>query len=415
MSVPEIVWAYHQRTKHHFHRYAASPGYLDWANQPHPFRYYEGAAVTQLELGRKLPPVAYDQIYEPHSVPPAPLNHGTLSDFFYYSLALSAWKQAGESRWALRVNPSSGNLHPTEAYVLLTAISSDQATPELYHYVSERHVLERRASFSHEVGRSLLGHMPQTSFLVGLSSIHWREAWKYGERAFRYCQHDLGHAVAALRFSAALCGWQFRLVPAWSTDELATLLGVDRKQDYEPQEAEEPEILAVVITGTTDGTATAMVPPPSQATVDAIRSGNWYGRANRLSQQHVPWPIIEEVTAATKTPRTVAPESNPGGHHVWPRPSVLRADVDARQIIFQRRSCLALDGSSATTRDVFLRMLGRTLPGPHPPWDALFWPPTIHLVLFVHRVDGLPEGLYVLVRDPTKQDSLRKAMRRTFA
>ena len=37
-----------------------------------------------------------------------------------------------------------------------------------------------------------------TSCLVALTSIHWREAWKYGERAFRYCQHDLGHAIAAV-------------------------------------------------------------------------------------------------------------------------------------------------------------------------------------------------------------------------
>ncbi len=35
------------------------------------------------------------------------------------SMGLSAWKQHGAARWALRVNPSSGNLHPTEAYVLL--------------------------------------------------------------------------------------------------------------------------------------------------------------------------------------------------------------------------------------------------------------------------------------------------------
>ena len=41
------------------------------------------------------------------------------------------------------------------------------------------------------------------AILVGLSSIHWREAWKYGERAFRYCQHDVGHALAAIGIAAA--------------------------------------------------------------------------------------------------------------------------------------------------------------------------------------------------------------------
>jgi len=36
----------------------------------------------------------------------------------------------------------------------------------------------------------------QEDFYLALTSIPWREAWKYGERAFRYCQHDLGHALA---------------------------------------------------------------------------------------------------------------------------------------------------------------------------------------------------------------------------
>ena len=41
------------------------------------------------------------------AVPGAPVNLRTLSRLLEYSLALSAWKQAGGTRWALRVNPSS--------------------------------------------------------------------------------------------------------------------------------------------------------------------------------------------------------------------------------------------------------------------------------------------------------------------
>ena len=33
-SAEEVVVAYHERTKHHFHRYSASLGYMDWATQP---------------------------------------------------------------------------------------------------------------------------------------------------------------------------------------------------------------------------------------------------------------------------------------------------------------------------------------------------------------------------------------------
>jgi nitroreductase family protein len=49
------------------------------------------------------------------------------------------------------------------------------------------------------------------------------------------------------------------------------------------------------------------------------------------------------------------------------------------------------------------------------PWDAIPWEPRVHLALFVHRVDGLDSGLYVLARDPAKADKLKRAMHERFA
>ncbi len=49
------------------------------------------------------------------------------------------------------------------------------------------------------------------------------------------------------------------------------------------------------------------------------------------------------------------------------------------------------------------------------PWDVIPWEPTIHLALFVHRVDGLASGLYMLVRDRSKVEPLREAMHGEFA
>ncbi len=414
MSALANVFDYHERTKHHFQRHAASLGHMDWANQPHPFRYYEGAVVARFEFSGERTRFAYERLYEPNAVPPAPLNLETLSDFFYYGLALSAWKASGVSRWALRVNPSSGNLHPTEAYVWLESLDGQQDTPGVFHYVSETHSLERRASLPRDVWQSLLGHLPLGSFLLGLSSIIWREAWKYGERAFRYCQHDMGHAVAALRFSAALCGWQLILVPSWSTEDVAILLGLHRQEGFLPEESEEPELLALVLPNNVDATLPATLPPASQAIIDTISSANWYGRANELSREHVHWPVIDDVITATKAPRGERSTPSLSEMDNGRLRGVPATDVDARQIIYQRRSCLALDGKSATSRDTFLRMISRTLPGPHPPWDALYWPTMIHLAVFVHRVDGLAQGLYFLVRDPEKKDLLRESMNKTF-
>ena len=407
----EVVFAYHQRTKHHFNGYARSPGYLDWANQPNPFRYYEGALQTKLDVHRQPRPLPYDRLYEKDALPAQPLNLETLADFFRYSLALSAWKQYGSSRWALRINPSSGNLHPTEAYALLPPLSGVSDAPTLCHYVSELHALERRASLSDEVWQHLTNMLPDGSFLLGLSSILWREAWKYGERAFRYCQHDIGHALAALRCSAVLCGWDLRLVQGWSSVDVAMLLGLDRSDEFFDEEREEAELLCIVCPGLVAQDELAFV-PPAEGIRHQIRDADWHGRANRLSKEHAAWPIIDEVASATAMPkdsRFADPRSNTES------PIVNDArDVDARTIISQRRSCLGLDGRSTLSLTAFLRMLGRTMPGPHAPWDAVCWRPCIHLVLFVHRVIGLQSGVYAFVRDPTKLDVLRHVMRSEF-
>ena len=51
-------------------------------------------------------------------------------------------------------------------------------------------------------------------------------------RAFRYCQHDCGHAIAAVSYAAAALGWHTTMLDAAADDEVAALLGVDRGGDY---------------------------------------------------------------------------------------------------------------------------------------------------------------------------------------
>jgi nitroreductase len=79
-------------------------------------------------------------------VPSAALTVRSLSRLFEYALALSAWKQVGGTRWALLSNPSSGNLHPTEGYLLIGALPGLADAPGLYQYAPREHGLERRAS-----------------------------------------------------------------------------------------------------------------------------------------------------------------------------------------------------------------------------------------------------------------------------
>src|SRR6185312_7816805 len=242
-SVDRII-DYHVKTKHHFNRYARSLGYLDWANQPDPFRRFEGTQLISLPLlspdEEPLSPT-YQAIYERGTVLCQPLQLTTLSRFFEFALALSAWKKAGESEWALRSNPSSGNLHPTEGYVVLPQVDGLELSPGLYHYAPKEHGLERRAEFPAELVAQLLVSFPSHAFLFGLTSVHWREAWKYGERAFRYCNHDVGHAIGAARVAAATLGWNMTLLDGVAQNTVAMLLGTDRKEDFGEAESEHPD------------------------------------------------------------------------------------------------------------------------------------------------------------------------------
>jgi hypothetical protein len=114
MELRERVIAYHQVTKHHFHAFARGPGYLDWATQPDPFRRYKGAKIIDLEYPVPSSDPSYDIALTCNDFNPEPLTIRSLSQLLFDSLAISAWKEAGGESWALRVNPSSGNLHPTE-------------------------------------------------------------------------------------------------------------------------------------------------------------------------------------------------------------------------------------------------------------------------------------------------------------
>lgn len=279
----ETVLRYHERTKHHFNRFAAGPGRLDWANQPDPFRRYAGAPLTALPLLAAEVSPAYDDLFTPGAVRAAPLTLGTLSRLLEYSLALSAWKQAGATRWALRVNPSSGNLHPTEGYAFVGGIP-ELGAPGLFHYAPREHGLERRAD---------CGFIPDT-VVVGLSSVYWREAWKYGERAFRYCQHDVGHAIGALRIAAAALGWSARVLDGEGDATIEALLGLDRDADFEGAERESAELLMAIGPGEL---ATNTVE------VEELRAQRWYGKANRLSvDDPIAYEAIDDVAAASRKP-----------------------------------------------------------------------------------------------------------------
>ena len=134
----ERLFAYHQATKHSYHSVRTNARYLDWHNQPDPFRTYEGVPAILLPAEPGFPDVgsfAVMAALAENAKLPAKDTSGShekiqldliwLSRLLWHSMAVSAWKKVPGSggRYSLRVNPSSGNLHPTETYVALRAFA----------------------------------------------------------------------------------------------------------------------------------------------------------------------------------------------------------------------------------------------------------------------------------------------------
>lgn len=389
-SASDVVLDYHLRSMHTRQGYAAGPGAVDWDCQPDPFRHWH--FTRRYSLPRELSDRAVRWSQLSSVRPAAALDLANLSTLLRLTAGLTAWKEQAGARWSLRVHPSAGNLHPTETWVIAQWV--DGLPDGLYHYQVREHALEWRA------GRITAAEQP--GLWIGFSSVFWRGAWKYGERAFRYCQLDLGHVLAALAYAATLLGWRAQLLVLPSED-IAHCLGLDRSLDYSDVE---PEDAAALIALQTDA-----MPP--------LKWDEWSGLPSRLDYQpKLQWPVIDRVAEATRgaVPATTSPKQTLQVPDAAPSEDVPpeHDDPSALQVILQRRSAQGFVRHCPMPLETFHRLLKSMLPGGSPAWSL--WPltPRVHPILMVHQVAGLRPGLYCLLRDEGAREALQKAMRAQF-
>ena len=402
----DTVIAYHERTKHHFERYARSAGYMDWNNQPNPFRLYEGAERIDLPLATTAPSMTYGQVYAPVREPGVPVSLSSVSLFLEYAMGISAWKAAGQTRWALRVNPSSGNLHPTECHLILPPASD--LPGGIYHYSPLLHALEKRASLPPTVSDVLQRHFSGPGFLLALSTIFWRESWKYGERAYRYCNLDGGHALAALALAARLNQWQIVGVSRAGDDQIGALLGF-HQTEWEPLEAEVPEMICWVAV---DNAGIGISRTLPEELTSVCGNNPFAGRPNRLSRKPVDWSVITRAADAARKP---ADTTIPDLVETPPSPVGSADSLSACGVFERRRSAVSYNPDRSIPAHTFFTILDRTLPrSGQAPFDAAMTSPAVQLLLFVHRVEDLAPGIYLFARAPRHLDALRAACRTDF-
>ena len=192
-----IIGDYHVRSSHTSDGYCPMPDAFDWPSMPGPREFDSERHALPLSIAVDASPAA------------------SVSALLLACCGASGVKDDGNNnRWYVRSNPSSGNLHPVETYVLLKS--------RLYHYDALSHSLELRgANASAPVAVS------KDAVVVLLSAISWREEWKYGLRGPRYTYLDAGHAIGAVLQAARAFGWIGYVADHLADAELAALLGIN--------------------------------------------------------------------------------------------------------------------------------------------------------------------------------------------
>ena len=389
----QMVYTYHNETKHSHNKYAKSLGYMDWTTQPDPYRSYENTHQIKLPLSFKNKTLKYNDIFDKATMQTAPLCIESISQFFQFSLGLSAIKSYDGQSWALRCNASSGNLQPSESYIIAQDIENIE--DGLYHYAVKNHNLELLAQ------KIQTFDIPKDSFIVGLTSIVWREAWKYGERSWRYTQLDCGHAYKALEISAKILGWDIKIIKTNDTN-ISNLLGLNDDTRYVQQESEHSDMLLLIrknINTNEDKSITDI-------DVLALRKNlqkDYFGTANTLSSSRHSWDILEQIEEAVSTTHSkqdlIKSYSN----------TIRKCEYESKEIVLKRRSAQMMNkDDSKISKNQFETLLASTLTKEDNP---------VNLVLFVHNVENLDEGLYVLLgnsNDENDKNDLKSCLKDTF-
>ena len=238
-----------------------------------------------------------------------------------------------------------------------------------------------------------------------LSSIAWREAWKYRSRAYRYCLLDIGHAWQALLLAARALGCDAYAFGHFADDVVQDICGL----------TDEWPMLVVALRGST-------IPTEERASDEIVALG---GIPNTLSAEVIQYPLIEEVHLASKLEANCGPiggiDAASSGCGDIMLPVAASTGAPFGQVARKRRSALNFRGGR--TIMISLEQLSALLDAARQPFGADFEGDLdggssaryLQLYVYVHRVNDLAPGVYRYWPGPAQLELVRSGDQRVAA
>ncbi len=404
---------YHELTKHDEASLRRSRHFLDWANQPIPFKIYRDLQAIPLpEAFPEREISALDAIAALGAPAPGERDPdlATLARVLFLAAGITKRRRHPGGEALFRAYPNTGALHHVDLYLVTSEL------PELgagvYHFGPHDFALRRlregdfRAALVDASGGN--PDVARSPVIVASASTYWRNAWKYQARAYRHVFWDGGTLHANLLAVAGTQGLEPRVVLGFADAPVQALLGLDPHREG---------ALALVPLGRSSE------PPPPAPRFAELRLAT-----EPLSGAEVDYPAIRAVHEASKLAtgeearawRTqalrVRGEPAAGGKSV---PLRLTGDADLPspsldRVIRRRGSTRAFDPTRSLRFEELATALDRATRGV----PADFLEPggsLLDLYLIVHAVDGLAPGTYAYRRGERALERLREGAFRAQA
>jgi len=407
MSNEEIsaAWAYHNGTKHSLQSIRADRHYLDWENQPLPFKIYRGLEPLRLPEQLSSPGVSALSAVSASTSDQegAVLTRQGLAEILFLSAGITRRRTYPGGEMLFRAAACTGALYHIDLYIVGVL---EDLEAGVYHFSPQDFALRKlRGGDFRSVLIQASGEKPSIAkarCVIVCASTFWRNAWKYRSRAYRHCFWDTGTIIANLLAASAAREVPARIVMGFVDAAISRLVGLD---------AEREAPIALVALGNASHSAKEAMTPVEPLRIETVP----------LSKTEVDYPAIRRMQEASAL-------QSPAEVKEWrDRAAETRANRIRQPIgrIFALHPLGAAALPNDTVEDVIVRrgstrqfarepitfaqlstVLDRSTCGI--PADFLAESALNDIYLIVHAVEGLASGAYVLRRDQRALELLKE-------
>ena len=386
------AWAYHDLTKHSPQSVRRNVHFLDWANQPLPFKIYRNLAPIALPLETPstgiaaLGAIGGQPVIRQGAVPALQ----DLVQMFYYSAGITKRRQYPGGEILFRAAACTGALYEIELHLVCGPLPDLGAG--VYHFNPGDLALRRLREGDYRgvvaAATSWEAILARAPAMVISTGNYWRNAWKYQARTYRHFGWDNGTLHANVLAMAVALGLPARLLCGFVDADINRLLALETDREV---------ALAVVALG--DPGATSLPPPPpiEPLALETVP----------LSKREVDYPLMREIHLASsltapeevlswrERPWPVSSLPSPTGK-LTPLEPLSEQQIPSdtiEEVVLRRGSTRRFSHAKITFAQLstILDCATRAIP-------ADFSPPVGRhlndLYLIVHAVEGLPPGTY---------------------